>query len=74
MTELKVPLFIGPDGEGYMSYREFWEAVNDTPYPEPSELANFFNRKLSKTFSDEIDREVARNLYYKENQTKSSND
>ncbi len=74
MTEPKVPLFIGPDGEGYMSYREFWEAVNDTPYPEPSELAKSFNRKFSKTLSDEIDREVARNLYYKENQSKTSND
>ncbi len=63
MTEPKVPLFIGPDGEGYISYREFWEAVNDTPYPEPSELENFFNRELSKTLNDEFNREIVRIIY-----------
>jgi hypothetical protein len=73
MTEPKVPLFIGPDGEGYISYREFWEAVNDTPYPESPELAEAYYLEISKTFSDEINREVARTIY-EENQTKSSND
>lgn len=63
MTEPKVPLFIGPDGEGYISYREFWEAVNDAPYPESPELAEAYYLEFSKTLSDEINREVARMIY-----------
>lgn len=74
MTEPKVPLFIGPDGEGYISYRELWEAVNDAPYPESPELAEAYYLEFSKTLSDEINREVVRNIYYKENQSKTSND